>query len=828
MDKFTSVLAAFEAGKLPSTQQLTDFIDFVNNSIITHEPLPTSTLSAQGRLLAEDTRRILQAYKVLGCNKNGDNILQEAVWHLNQGDLPATTTELVSDKDAALEDIKTLRLSLRTLLSIVWSSTSAEGVALTYDFFSFIRLALANVAELVETQAARAKQTLREVEEQVKEGQRDYLGRDRKRLEQEQTLKIQFEQNMDTVKRVGAAAIEAGQEVSTTVHGTTERTISRLQEAFYKICDKTQDDPAYQQAIQKIVGILKARLSQSIQTIEKPEDLTIATFINDPTPEQHVPKAIDAILQFFERISPLSELLNSFRLCLLTVIKDRTLSSYFQSVFDFALKNLTEKGYARSEAAQNERQDLATRWRALLDKDAKWRDVVEHFRTDLANFTRALQGDEDLRRLRDAHLKFGRDVEMGLIQARHAGQARAESGLQAMIDRATWFYQDMFRVYAPRILAMLKHIPIPRTEYVDPEIELVLESLDISNIDLLPSHIYIRNITDVDIKTTTGAQSRAAYGTLTHVRIQALQLQLDDVSFYYRDKNAATVSPAEYTGLVAATLPPQGVTVDLRIRLIPTTHMKQREEAQRYTVLEHVSVDISQDIGIDVKKSNHSLLLSVFKPIMVLRLRDALERSLTEQIRWLVGWIDGIAWDIGKRREVFEDAGVGLWASIVGAIMSEVGRMRRGGRKRGEVEWHATGTGLIVEHQPALSRQIQPQVGPAPAPATGIQNMCAFAVGAEPQILPGSKRGPLGTCSESLSSRLHAAMGDAEVTIEEIGTGIGEGVAEARGRAQGLVSESKRQVEGFRKTVELKARRERSVEGWRSSAFDMPSSTTTA
>ena len=60
-----------------------------------------------------------------------------------------------------------------------------------------------------------------------------------------------------------------------------------------------------------------------------------------------------------------------------------------------------------------------------------------------------------------------------------------------------------------------------RTEYTDDEIEFVLENLDISGFNILPSHVYIRNITDVDIVTsdTLSAPSRTGIGTLTHVHI---------------------------------------------------------------------------------------------------------------------------------------------------------------------------------------------------------------------------------------------------------------------------------------------------------------------
>jgi hypothetical protein len=71
MDKTTSVLAAFEAGKLPSTQQFNKFIDWLNDvGIAKLEPTSNTELSSQGRVLANDLRHVLESYKTLGSDKN--------------------------------------------------------------------------------------------------------------------------------------------------------------------------------------------------------------------------------------------------------------------------------------------------------------------------------------------------------------------------------------------------------------------------------------------------------------------------------------------------------------------------------------------------------------------------------------------------------------------------------------------------------------------------------------------------------------------------------------------------------------------------------------
>ena len=76
MDKASSVIAAFEAEKLPSTQQFNSFIQWLSDVGITQiEPTANTALSSQGRLIADDLRQVLDAYKRLANNKNGIYIL---------------------------------------------------------------------------------------------------------------------------------------------------------------------------------------------------------------------------------------------------------------------------------------------------------------------------------------------------------------------------------------------------------------------------------------------------------------------------------------------------------------------------------------------------------------------------------------------------------------------------------------------------------------------------------------------------------------------------------------------------------------------------------
>ncbi|KAG5646262.1 hypothetical protein DXG03_003858 [Asterophora parasitica] len=819
MDTATSILGALDAGKLPSTQQLNQFIDWLDKvGIASIEPKSTGDLSSHGRLLAQRVRELLEAYKQLGMNKNGE-FFSRAIWHLSQGDIATSGI----DKDHATADINAVRSALRTLLTVVWTSLSSESGNLINDFASFTRLSLADAAELIESTAGSAKEGLRDIEQGVQKGERTNItGRDKKRVEEESgDAKAKWDHGMEAIKSAGDSAIDTGRGVSESVQDKASKTSIRVQDAYLKICDRAQSDPKFREAVDTIVTVLQRRTHQALDANKSG---SLSSFFNDPTPEQHVPKALDLLQKFVERLSstPLEPLFNELRTCVDAIVADPKLRKWFDDFFDLARKNLAQEGYARSDESQDQRKELRTRWNALLgEEDAKWRRSVDAVKKELNEFQEGLAKDKDLQVVRKAHVQLSDDIERGLVEA---GQ-EAETGLEALMERASWFWQDLFRVYIPRVVDFLGELPIPRAEFKDSEIEFVLENLDISSLNLLPSHVYIRNITDVDITTAASptAPARTAVGTLTRIKVDAVQLKLDDVSFWYKDLSAGMLAPSEISGLLALTLPPQGVSLDIKVRLIPATvpasNPSSRHAKGHFHEIEHVSVNISEDVSMEVKDSNHGVLIAMFKPIFVIRLREALEKSLAAQVRGALEWADGIAWDVGRRREVFEDTGaVGGGAAIIAALWSEMGRLRREGKATGE-GWkvEATGTGVVMKQ------------------GEGDEKM-QLAVGAEPQILSGEKRGPVGTASEPLSGRVTDAVRgatgvDMSQAVEQGGMDVSaqagqakgmamEQASKVKGHAQGLITEGRKRTASFQTAVKEKMVKEQRTEGWRSEAFE--------
>jgi len=246
--------------------------------------------------------------------------------------------------------------------------------------------------------------------------------------------------------------------------------------------------------------------------------------------------------------------------------------------------------------------------------------------------------------------------------------------------------------------------------------------------------------------------------------------------------------------------------------------VSQRSLYRAFHVIERLDVRITDDFEIDISESNHAIMVAMFKPIMTLRLKSALEGFVAEQLRTTLEGLDRIAYDVSERAEIFKDTGLGSGAAMGAAIWSEIGRMRRTGlglhSSKGYTDWQATGTGLVGQE-----RKVDPETGEDKA------GELQFAMGAEPQILSGDKRGPAGTASESLSKRLKSATGQAlddtgiDVDADALPTPMDS--QQVVDQAKQTFEEAKKQAKSFRDTVIFKADVEKKRDGWQSPAFDL-------
>jgi hypothetical protein len=224
-----------------------------------------------------------------------------------------------------------------------------------------------------------------------------------------------------------------------------------------QIYDRAQSDPSFKNSLDTIFDILQKRINQALDIAADPR-VTLASFINDTTPEKHVHTALLELRKVLERLAnkSLEPFLDAFRSCITTITSDDRLRRWFNDFFDLARRNLGDARYSHSQESRKARDDLRIRWQHLLESDAKWQAVVDKLKRELDSIQTGINSDKDLDRLRNAHQSLNFDLQQGLIRE------RAQAGLEEALDQVTWFWQDLFRYYVPQILESLKDVPIPR------------------------------------------------------------------------------------------------------------------------------------------------------------------------------------------------------------------------------------------------------------------------------------------------------------------------------------------------------------------------------
>ncbi|KAI6008668.1 hypothetical protein EDC04DRAFT_2906918 [Pisolithus marmoratus] len=365
----------------------------------------------------------------------------------------------------------------------------------------------------------------------------------------------------------------------------------------------------------------------------------------------------------------------------------------------------------RNIAHHIKEKHLGVKEQQLVNEDSdaacKWKDGVINLRRDTRALQQTINKDMDIVHVCWAHKKWCNDLE-------RVGATAGKLGVQFTLEQGSWFWQDTFNIC---ILRAVKDIPIPRMECVDPEVDFVLENLNISS-----------------FKEST----HTAWEIPTHIRMQALQLAPKEVSFGYKDK-LITMGPTEFTGIPAFDFSMQGA------RKGPAV------------LVEHVDVHVAENFTFEVKNSDHPIIATVFKSVLLSRFWEAVGWTLEEYITGVVGLVDGIALNTLNRVEVFGPTGLGHG-------------------------WGSYGSGH-------LERDRNYQGG-----LTGDAHM-----GAEPQILPGEKI-PLGTYTEPLGERPELQ-------------GVVEGGVTVTESIEDVTREGAKEVQLFVETVRRKALEEKRESG---------------
>jgi hypothetical protein len=226
---------------------------------------------------------------------------------------------------------------------------------------------------------------------------------------------------------------------------------------------RAREDPQYRRSLDTLFNLIQKWLEATGDVaVAAAQSTSLESFVNDPTPEKHLIHAIRYINRLAQNIAggkSLDDLHSALCTCVIDIRNDTDLRQWFKDYIAYSKRTLENVGDNDAEEMRDTRQGLRRRWNELTDigsdKSRKCKEDFDALRNEVREFQERMEHDKELQAIRKAHAQLGRDIEETLVDV-------AAHGLQAAVSGISWFWTDLFNVYLPRLVCMLKSIPIPR------------------------------------------------------------------------------------------------------------------------------------------------------------------------------------------------------------------------------------------------------------------------------------------------------------------------------------------------------------------------------
>jgi hypothetical protein len=192
-------------------------------------------------------------------------------------------------------------------------------------------------------------------------------------------------------------------------------------------------------------------------------------------------------------------------------------------------------------------------------------------------------------------------------------------------------WDDIRHVLLPTFIKQIGYVPIPRAEFSNPDIDLVIENLILSGPNLFPNVVGIESHNS--FKFSPYDQLNKSMDTHHHkFRLSMSQIQADirDVRFSFRRKTGWP--KLKDHGIADVVLAGKGMSIDVELESVE----RKRDSLIRVNSV-HTTIDT---LTFSIRDSKHDLLYKFVKSIATGIIKKAIQAAVDNAIRTAVGHLD--------------------------------------------------------------------------------------------------------------------------------------------------------------------------------------------
>ncbi|TIB69078.1 hypothetical protein E3Q08_03579 [Wallemia mellicola] len=329
--------------------------------------------------------------------------------------------------------------------------------------------------------------------------------------------------------------------------------------------------------------------------------------VNSVFQDQNVKGAANDLRTVLERFAngrSASPIFDAFHNLITTFANDKEISAWFERLIEYIRKLVLEPGYVLKEQASTDGDKIGKDARAIFESDKYKGSIKDKLFKEVSDFFGAM-GEDPLNK------KFGSDINKLFrdLLFDEQGKWAFKSHLWA----------DIRDHIVPPVVESIGAVPIPRIEYTDPKLDIVIENLVLQGKNLLPNYVIAEAYNKVKFSPYQKIKNEHQHD----VKIELGQIQCDlrDVAFYLKKKTGFKISDA---GLADVFLGGKGVGAKI--------HLSVRGGTEDVFEVKSVKASVGT-LKFNIKDSKHNILYKTARPLATSLIKKQIVKAIEDGIR---------------------------------------------------------------------------------------------------------------------------------------------------------------------------------------------------
>jgi len=315
---------------------------------------------------------------------------------------------------------------------------------------------------------------------------------------------------------------------------------------------------------------------------------------------------IRVLLERFANNTPSQPIFDAFENLCNDARQDQQFRTYMHKLDDYIRRILLEPGFILQDSSTQEAEDLQEEGRFYFNpQEGRYAPHKDALLNAISSFFKAM-GDDPLNK------KLGEDV------SRMTKDLLLDASGSLTFKSHLW--KDIRQVIAPAVLNQIGVIPIPRIEYTDKTIDMVVENLVLQGTNILPNIIELESHHHMRLSPYNTIKDAQAHEL--RLSLQQIQADMHDVGFAITKK---TGFPKFHdSGLSDVKITGKGISVDVILAA---------GTSERHDVFKVKSVKAKIDnLKWTIRESRHQMLYKIVKPLVNGVIKKGIEKAIEEAI----------------------------------------------------------------------------------------------------------------------------------------------------------------------------------------------------